>query len=334
MPEDTVPDVHGEGVPAQQREAPRIGFIGTGLIGTPMVERLLECGLRVSVWNRSANKLAPLVALGADAEASAIDVARRADIVCLCLSNTDAVRDVVFGATGIVAALSAHSLVIDLSSIDPDATVSMAAELVARSGAHWLDAPVSGGLPAARAGRLIVFAGGAVDDIARAAPVLDALAVRVTHMGGHGAGQLAKSCNQMIVACNLMVIAEMLAFGRAVGIDSVRLPDALAGGFADSLPLQIFGRRMANDVDTPRIGALATFRKDIEQVVRLGAAHHASVPMSERAAALYRAAGAHTDVGIDADVSRLMHMFASGGNQLSDGAAVDQNRNAPIDSTR
>ena len=334
MPEDTVPDVHREGVSAQQREAPRIGFIGTGLIGTPMVERLLECGLRVSIWNRTTDRLAPLVALGADAEASAIDVALRADIICLCLTNTDAVRDVVFGATGLVDVLSADSLLIDLSSIDPDATVSMAAELVARSGAHWLDAPVSGGLPAARAGRLIVFAGGAVEDIARAAPVFDALAVRVTHMGGHGAGQLAKSCNQMIVACNLMVIAEMLAFGRAVGIDSARLPDALAGGFADSLPLQIFGRRMANDVDTPRIGALATFRKDIEQVVRLGAAHRASVPMSERAAELYRAAGAHTEVGLDADVSRLIHMFASGVVQPLVSMRVDESRTAPSNATR
>jgi 3-hydroxyisobutyrate dehydrogenase len=170
---------------------------------------------------------------------------------------------------------------------------------------------VSGGLPAARAGRLIVFAGGAAEDIARAAPLFDALAVRVTHMGNQGAGQLAKSCNQMIVACNLMVIAEMVAFARAVGIDSARLPDALAGGFADSLPLQIFGKRMANGVDTPRIGALATFRKDIEQVVRLGIAHHAPVPMSERAAALFREAGAHPDVGVAADVSRLVHMFAN-----------------------
>lgn len=275
-----------------------------------MVERLLERGVRVSIWNRSANKLAPLIALGADAEASAIDVARRASIVCLCLTNTEAVREVVFGAAGIVDALSSHSLLIDLSSIDPDATVAMATELATRRGAHWLDAPVSGGLPAARAGRLIVFAGGDADDIERAAPVFDALATRVTHMGGHGAGQLAKSCNQMIVACNLMVIAEMLAFGRAVGIDCARLPDALAGGFADSLPLQIFGRRMANSIDTPRIGALATFRKDIEQVVRLGAAHHSPVPMSARAAELFRAAGAHVDVGVDADVSRLIHLFA------------------------
>jgi 3-hydroxyisobutyrate dehydrogenase len=310
MPEKPSPSAADHQTHGAPTPHPRIGFIGTGLIGTPMVERLLERGLRVSIWNRTAAKLAPLVALGAEHEATAADVARKSDIVCLCLTNTDAVREVVFGSSGIADALTAHALVVDLSSIDPEATVSMAAALAARSGARWIDAPVSGGLPAARAGRLIVFAGGTAADIARADPVFAALATRVTHMGGQGAGQLAKSCNQMIVACNLMVIAEMLAFGRAVGIDSVRLPDALAGGFADSLPLQIFGRRMADGVDTPRIGALATFRKDIDQVVRLGAAYDATVPVSTCVAALYRAAGEHQDIGTDADVSRLIHMFA------------------------
>ncbi len=289
--------------------AVRIGFIGTGLIGTPMVERMLDCGLSVTVWNRTASKTDALVAHGATRATSMREVATSCDIVCLCLTNTDAVEHVVFGPESLAAVLRHSQLLVDLSSIAPDATARMAERLARETGACWIDAPVSGGLPAARAGTLIVFAGGEASDIARAAPVFGALAKRVTHMGGHGAGQLAKSCNQLIVGCNLMVIAEMLTFARVAGIDATRMPGALAGGFADSLPLQIFGARMAQRIDTPRIGALATFQKDVDQVVRLAASYGVDVPMTSRAGQLYRDAAAHPAVGADADVSRIIRMF-------------------------
>ena len=289
--------------------SPRIGFIGTGLIGTPMVQRLLECGLSVSVWNRTQTKATPLVAFGATVAESPRALAESCDIVCLCLTNTTAVHDVVFGVQGIDAVLRTGQLLIDLSSIAPDATREMAERLAGACGARWIDAPVSGGLPLARAGRLIVFAGGDAHDIARAAPVFEALSQRVTHMGGHGAGQLAKSCNQMIVACNLVTIAEMLAFASTSGIDATQLPGALAGGFADSLPLQIFGPRMAAGVDTPRIGGLGTFRKDIDQVVRLAGECGAYAPMATRAAELLLEASQSESVGADPDVSRIIALF-------------------------
>ena len=287
----------------------RIGFIGTGLIGAPMVERLLECGRTVTIWNRSPDKCAPLVAAGASLAESAAGVARASDIVCLCLTDTAAVRDVVFGSGQLASVLRTDSLVIDLSSIAPDATREMAAQLEASCGAAWLDAPVSGGVPAARAGTLIVFAGGRASDVARAAPVFEALAQRVTHMGDHGAGQLAKSCNQQIVACNLMVIAEMLAFAERAGIDAAQLPAALAGGFADSLPLQIFGPRMVSGTDTPRLGAVGTFRKDIAQVMRLAAEVGADAPVTAAALAQYEAAVERADVGPSGDAARLIRLF-------------------------
>lgn len=292
-------------------EAVRIGFIGTGLIGAPMVERLLECGRDVTVWNRSADKCAPLVAAGARLADSAAAVARDTDLVCLCLTDTSAVRDVVFGSGALASTLRSDSLVIDLSSIAPDATREMASALHTACGAAWLDAPVSGGVPAARAGRLIVFAGGDADDIVRAAPVFSALSQRVTHMGGHGTGQLAKSCNQQIVACNLMVIAEMLAFAERAGMDASRLPAALAGGFADSLPLQIFGTRMATNVDTPRLGAVGTFRKDIAQVMRLAGEVGAIAPVTAAALAQYDVAMAREDIGADGDAARLIRLLRS-----------------------
>lgn len=309
---------------------PRIGFIGTGLIGTPMVERLLECGLPVTVWNRTPAKAAALVSRGATLAPSAQALARDVDIVCLCLTNTQAVEAVVFGTGGLAAVLRAGQLVVDFSSIAPDATQQMAARLEQAHGAHWIDAPVSGGLPAARAGTLIIFAGGDTHDIARATPLFAAMSQRVTHMGGHGAGQLAKSCNQMIVACNLLVIAEMLGFAHTAGVDARRMPEALAGGFADSLPLKIFGPRMANHIDEPRVGALATFRKDIEQVVRLADDYGATVPMSLRATQLFAEAAIHPDVGADADISRIVRMFDGFSDRpldratdASDGAAMD-----------
>lgn len=295
-------------MPNSDSNTTRIGFIGTGLIGTPMVERLLECGRTVVVWNRSPEKLAPLVAAGATAAHSAREVAVASSLVCLCLTDTDAVNEVVFGVNGIAPSLSARHLVIDLSSIDPAATVRMATTLHDRVGAHWLDAPVSGGVVGARSGRLIVFAGGDAADVVRAAPVFDALAQRVTHMGPHGSGQFTKSCNQQLVACNLMVIAEMIAFAEQAGVDATQLPAALAGGWADSLPLQVFGPRMAADVDTPRIGAVGTFRKDIEQVVRLAAAVGAAVPMTALAAARYAEAAARTDILSAGDASRLVRL--------------------------
>ena len=298
-----MPEAHGTA------GSPRIGFIGTGLIGTPMVQRLLECGLSVTVWNRTPEKASRLVHDGAALAESPRALAESCDIVCLCLTNTAAVHDVVFGAQGIDAVLRVGQLVIDLSSIAPDATRDMAERLARACGARWIDAPVSGGLPLARAGKLIVFAGGDADDIARATPLFGALSQRVTHMGGHGAGQLAKSCNQMIVACNLVTIAEMLAFASKSGIDATRLPGALAGGFADSLPLQIFGPRMAAGIETPRIGGLGTFRKDIDQVVRLASECGAYAPMASRAAEVMLEASRAEHIGADPDVSRIIALF-------------------------
>lgn len=287
---------------------PRIGFIGTGLIGTPMVERLLECGRQVTIWNRSADKMGPLLAAGATAAATAADVARECELVCLCLTDTKAVEDVVFGGGALATVMGPQHLIIDLSSISPSATRDMAAKLEATCGAHWIDTPVSGGLVGARAGRLIVFAGGDAADVSRAGAVFDALSQRVTHMGGHGAGQLTKSCNQQLVACNLVVIAEMIAFAQKAGIDAAQLPAALAGGFADSLPLQVFGPRMAAGIDEPRIGAIGTFRKDIEQVVRLAGEVGADAPTTAFVASRYAAAAAHASITADGDASRLIRL--------------------------
>jgi 3-hydroxyisobutyrate dehydrogenase len=289
----------------------QIGFIGLGNMGTPMVRRLLAAGHRVTVWNRSADKLAPLVAEGATAAASPLAVAQAADLVGLCLTDHRAVEAVVAGPQGLAAigAAGAGKVFVDFSTIGPEVTVRLATELRATTGAGWVDAPVSGGVPGAEKGTLIVFAGGDEADIARAQPLFAAVAARVTPMGPSGAGQTTKICNQMIVAVNVLTMAETFAFARRAGVAVENLAAALAGGFADSTPLQIFGPRMAAHRFTPRQSGIELMGKDLglSQVLagRLGAA----TPVSALCAALYQTIRQRPDIDYSADVSELVRIY-------------------------
>lgn len=290
-------------------EAETVGYIGLGRIGTQMAERLLEQGRRVVLWNRTLSKGRPLEALGAILAPDLEFVARRCQCICLCLADTESVEQVVLGPGGLLSFLSPGQVLIDLSSISPEATRRMQRQLLKDKGVHWLDAPVSGGLPAARAGTLTVFAGGTPEALAAATPVLASLASRVTHVGGSGAGQLAKSCNQMIVASQVAVIAETLAFARKAGVDVEGLPAAMAGGFADSKPLQIFGPRMAAHQTEPSVGAMKVMLKDIEQAVSLLEQAGAVAPVVSAAAAAYLKAVGRSAIGPDADLCSLIDLY-------------------------
>jgi 3-hydroxyisobutyrate dehydrogenase len=186
---------------------PALAFAGIGLMGLPMTQRLLAAGYALTVWNRSAEKCNALQAQGAQVVSQPAELCAGAEIVMLCLANTEAVRDVVFGPGGIVEQGQPGQLLVDFSSLEPMATREMAAELEVRCGMRWVDAPVSGGTLGAQQGSLVIMAGGAVADIERVRPVLAHLGQRLTRMGDVGAGQVTKVCNQMIVACNALVIA-------------------------------------------------------------------------------------------------------------------------------
>ncbi|HEX5841601.1 MAG TPA: NAD(P)-dependent oxidoreductase, partial [Pseudomonas sp.] len=218
---------------------PALAFAGIGLMGLPMTRRLLAAGYPLTLWNRSQDKCAPLLAQGARCVGSPAELCAEANIVMLCLANTEVVREVVFGPGGIVEGARPGQLLVDFSSLEPAATREMAAELLARTGMHWMDAPVSGGTPGAANGTLAIMAGGREEDIERARPILAHLGQRLTRMGEVGAGQVTKVCNQMIVACNALVIAEVVALAEQAGVDASLIAPALAGGFADSKPLQI-----------------------------------------------------------------------------------------------
>jgi 3-hydroxyisobutyrate dehydrogenase len=268
----------------------RIGFIGTGLMGTPMVCRLLTAGFEVRVWNRSMEKLNPLITAGARAATSAADAANGMDAVFLCLSNSAAVEAVLFAEEGIARAPHVPPLLVDFSTIGPVDTLAFAERLRAQCNTHWVDAPVSGGVTGAEQGLLVIFCGGAEAAIARLGGAFRALAQRFTRIGGVGAGQTLKLCNQLIVASNLAAIAEALALARASGLDLAAVPPALAGGFADSIPLQIFGTRMATGVTSPILGELSLMLKDLSAVAALAQSHRRHLPVSAAALEVFQAA--------------------------------------------
>jgi 3-hydroxyisobutyrate dehydrogenase len=286
----------------------RIAFAGTGLMGARMVKRLLAAGFDVRVFNRTRAKLEPLLALGARAEATPAAAADGADLLCLCLTDKAAVEAVLFGPEGLHRAGRPPPLAVDFSTIGPGPTLELAERLRRERGTAWVDAPVSGGATGAESGKLVIFCGGAQGDIERLAPVFAPLAQRVTRVGPLGAGQTLKLCNQLIVATNLVAIAESLNLARDNGLDLKIIPDALAGGFADSIPMQIFGRRMAEGVTTPILGELGLMLKDLNAVADLGREHGSELPMSRTAIEVYLAAGRRGL--LDQDLSALISYFS------------------------
>ncbi len=269
-------------------DQPRLGFIGVGLMGRPMSLRLLAAGYALTVWNRSRDKLAPLTAKGAQAADSPAGVAAAADIILMCVTDQHAAEKVLFGPDGIAAGGAAGKLVVDFSSIAPASARAFAARLERECGMGLVDAPVSGGTVGAEQGTLAIMAGGKPEHIERARPVVAHLAQRFTRMGDAGAGQVTKLCNQVIVGCLFPVIAEAVRLAEAAGVDATALPHALKGGFADSLPLQVFGARMAARQFEPPLGAVAIMLKDLENAAAVATEKSVPLPIARTAAELYR----------------------------------------------
>ncbi|MHC6224395.1 NAD(P)-dependent oxidoreductase [Pseudomonas sp. X10] len=288
---------------------PSLGFAGIGLMGLPMCRRLLAAGYPLTVWNRSPDKCAELVKAGARLAANPAELCQGTDLVLLCLADTAVVREVVFGEAGIAQGASAGQLLVDLSSLEPTATREMAAELAALCGMAWLDAPVSGGTPGAEAGTLAIMVGGEEADLERARPVLLTLGQRVTHMGGVGAGQVTKACNQMIVACNALVIAEVVALAEKAGVDASQIAEALAGGFADSKPLQILAPQMAESRFEPIKWHVRTLLKDVDTAVKFSREQGSATPVSGLAAQLLRLHGSQGY--LQKDPSTLVALYRS-----------------------
>lgn len=266
---------------------PRIGYLGVGLMGLPMVKRLSSLGYPVAAFDVVPARVAAASAAGARAAASPAEAARDAEFLLLNLPTTEAVETAVFGDDGLIGALSPPQLVVDFSTINVDRGKAFAKRLVAQTGCGWVDAPVSGGPPAAGSGTLTVMAGGTAADIARIAPLMADVAARLTHVGPVGSGLVAKMINQLIVGCVHAVMAEALLVAESAGIDAARIPACLAGGHADGTLLQKLYPRMAARDFAPQ-GYARQLLKDLEMVNEFAGALKAPVPMTGEALSLYR----------------------------------------------
>lgn len=265
--------------PTQQPAAqPRIAFLGMGLMGSRMSSRLLDAGYTVAVWNRTASACQPLLQQGALALDIQQDIAG-CDVIMLCLADDSAVQQVI---SQILPQLRSGHIIVDFSSLSVAATQQLAAQ-VTQAGAHWVDAPVSGGVMGAEQGSLVMFAGGNPQVIDSLRPLLAHLSQRVTHMGNNGTGQATKICNQLIVAASSTLISEAVALAAHAGVDTTLLAPALAGGFADSKPFQILSPRMASHSFQPVQWKVQTLSKDLGNAMTLAAEHHLAIPVAQRA---------------------------------------------------
>lgn len=220
----------------------KIGFVGTGIMGSHMARRLAQAGHALQVWNRTPEKAQPLVSFGAQVCKRAADVALGADVVICMLSAGPVCDEVLLGQDGVLASMRAGSTLIVMSSIPVETARSQGAA-ASRRGVAYLDAPVSGGEAGAASGQLVIMVGGEAAAFEAMRGVFEVMG-RPTHVGPAGSGQLAKLANQMIVATTITAVAEALLFAERGGADAAQVREALLGGFADSTILRQHGLRM------------------------------------------------------------------------------------------
>jgi 3-hydroxyisobutyrate dehydrogenase-like beta-hydroxyacid dehydrogenase len=269
-----------------------LAYIGVGLMGGPMSARLAKLGWQVTAFDIAPERMRAAAAASVRTAPSAAEATRGADVVLLNLPTNDAVIEAVFGASGVASAVAARQLVVDFSTIPVDECRRHATRLREANGCRWVDAPVSGGPPASAAGSLTVMAGGEAADLERLAPLMKDISARCTHMGAVGAGLAAKMINQLIVGVGHAMIAEAVALCGKAGIDAARIPDCLAGGYADSNVMKAYWPRMVEEDFAPR-GYLRQLLKDLEMVNGWAGSLKAPVPQLGQALSLLRLAASH-----------------------------------------
>jgi 2-hydroxy-3-oxopropionate reductase len=221
----------------------KIGFIGSGIMGRPMALNLIKAGHELFTWGRRFDTLEPLLVAGATGKGTPAEVASSADICFTVVSGTADVEQLVLGESGLLHGAKPGSVIVDMSTISPSATRRIAGELAARS-IDMLDAPVSGGQAGAMQGTLSIMAGGRVEVFARVKPLFELLGKNIVHVGSHGAGQVVKACNQIVVSLTLEGVAEAILLARNNGVDASKMREALLGGYAGSKILEVHGQRM------------------------------------------------------------------------------------------
>jgi 2-hydroxy-3-oxopropionate reductase len=252
-----------------------IGFIGLGVMGAPMARNLLAAEREVVAWNRSPGPLGDLVEAGARGVDGPAAVAAVADVTISIVSDDAALREVLGGPEGAIAAARPGSLVIDMSTVSPALARELAGEAAAR-GVGFLDAPVSGGDVGARDGTLSIMVGGEVEDVEQARPVFEVLGSRITHVGTAGAGQVAKACNQVLVAVIFGGLAEALVLGSKLGVDPAAILDAVGGGMAANRIMEVRRDNFLGHDFAPGF-KIDLHHKDLE--IALGASGEVDAPL-------------------------------------------------------
>lgn len=268
---------------------PRLGYLGLGLMGGAMTRHLVSKGYSIIGYDPVADKCAAAKAHGVNIAVDPRDVAQNTDFILLNLPTTEAVVAALFGEQGLASRLTPPQLIVDFSTIKVDVARELAARLLVERNCGWVDAPVSGGPPAASTGTLTVMAGGRDEDIERVIPLMADIAGRFTPMGPAGSGLVAKMLNQMIVGCTHAVLAEAAILAESAGIDARLIPECLAGGHADGSLLQRLYPRMVERQFAPQ-GYLRQLLKDLEMVNAFVGSSGSSAPMTAEALSLYRMA--------------------------------------------
>ncbi len=287
-----------------------LGFVGLGIMGAAMARNLLKAGFRVTVHNRSRGKVEELVKAGAQGAATPAEVARAAEVVLLCVPDTPDVETVIFGDDGLIHGLTRNAVVIDCSTISATATVEFAKRLRDR-GVHMLDSPISGGPKGALDGTLSCMIGGDAAVVERCMPVLKAIGRTFTHVGGNGAGQLCKSCNQLVIVGTLMAVSEAFALAKKMNIDPYKVRDALLGGSAKSSVLENQGKRLLDGTLQPGFRA-SLMLKDIKLALGAGTASGSYMPVTALGAQMFAALCATGRDGLDNAALGLLFEELSG----------------------
>ncbi len=254
----------------------KVGFVGLGIMGRPQALNLIKGGYSVAVYARRAESMQPLKDAGAITCASPKDVAAQCDVIITMVADTPDVEQVIFGEGGIIHGAKSGSVVIDMSTISPVITKTMAERLAAK-GIDMIDAPVSGGEVGAVNGTLTIMCGGKQAVFDKVKPILECMGKTITLVGDSGAGQVAKACNQIVVGVSIEAVSEAMALARRMGVDPGKVREALMGGFAGSKIMEIHGKRML-DYDFKPGFKTKLHQKDMKIVMETASAIGLNLP--------------------------------------------------------
>jgi 2-hydroxy-3-oxopropionate reductase len=285
----------------------RIGFIGLGIMGRPMASNLVRAGYPLWVYARRPEATQPLADLGAHSCYSIRQVAESTDIIITMVADTADVEQVIIGDNGILSGCRAGSIVVDMSTVSPDVTRVLAKQL-AECNVEMLDAPVSGGEVGAVEGNLSIMVGGKASVFNRVRPVFEVLGRNIVHVGDHGAGQITKACNQVVVAQNINAVAEALVLAANAGVDPARVREALLDGFAGSRVLEVHGQRMLERQFEPGFRA-RMHQKDLRIALETANQHGVALPGTAQVAQWLNALVGRGDG--EMDHSALITVFES-----------------------